>query len=95
MNRVTFTVGQPLFYPLALDHTAQVDEVRRKRVRIVYRSSKGRRIRFRTLTPGRLAAIAAAGPELFPIPFNPLQRGVRTPPKSRSYTLERSVTCPQ
>lgn len=86
MNRITFTVGQPLYYPLALDGTAQVDEVNRRRVRIVYRTVQGR-IRFRTLRPGRLAAIDAAGPALFPIEFNPLRRGVRTPPKSRTYPL--------
>lgn len=91
MNRITFTKGQPVYWPHAIDGMAQVDDLLRRRVRIVYRC-RGRRLCFRTLPADRLAAIDATAPPLFPLPFNPLKRGILPTVKPKTYCSTRKHT---
>lgn len=83
-GRITLRLGQAVAWPKAFEGIAQVAELRRTRVRLVY-LTKHRRTRHRTLSVAELAAIQARQPLLFDLPDNPFNRGVI--PKTKTYPL--------
>lgn len=85
---VTFTTGQPVRWPPAYMRTAQVDELRRTCVRLVYVTRRGR-LCFTVGNAARLAAVQepALGEEapLIQLTHNPLGRGAR--PRSKTFAI--------
>lgn len=89
MRTVTFRVGQTVRWPYAYLQVAQVDELRRTCVRLVYGTRRGH-TRYRVIPAADLAAIAeedgrrpGASP-LLPL-HNPLGRGVLA--RAKTYTI--------
>jgi hypothetical protein len=104
---VTFRVGQPVPWPYAPNQLAQVEELLRTNVVIVYRTRTGR-LRRPRVPAHHLASLVARDRDaggvnhspLLPIE-NPLGRGARKrektfpPPPKKKETLQRSEsTCP-
>jgi hypothetical protein len=78
---VTLRIGQAIEWPRAAGGIAQIQELRRLNVRIVYLCRNGR-VRYRLLR----AADAARRPLLFQLE-NPLNRGVVA--KSKTFRVQR------
>jgi hypothetical protein len=86
MTPITITLGQMVDWPPAPDRVAQVDELRRSCVRLVYRTKSGRLRR-----PIVRAARLAIGQTFLPGVTNAMNRGVL--PRSKQYPPPKSE-CP-
>lgn len=71
-------------WPRAGNGLAQVDELLRTRVRLVYRDPRGR-TRFRLIAAHRLARYQASWPLMFPEPDNLMGRGIVSPAPTRTF----------
>jgi hypothetical protein len=72
MKKLTLRLGQAVSWPHSPSGIAQVDELGRSRVRICYRTARGK-LRFARVAAGKLAA---QQPLLFDL-HNPLNRADR------------------
>jgi hypothetical protein len=81
---VTLSIGQAIPWPKAPGGIAQVCELRRRNVRIIYLTHRGRP-RFRILPAVNVARLMRAMPLMFEL-HNPFDRGVR--PQSKTYGVE-------
>ncbi len=81
-DRITFAKGDPVPWPPAPGGIAQIDDLRRTCVRLVYAARTGR-LRFPVVAAAEVARLAAADPVL-PM-ANPMGRGVVRPGRAREY----------
>jgi hypothetical protein len=72
---IIFAIGEPVPWHQAPGGIAQISDLLRCNVELLWRDERGR-IRRQRVNAARLAAMASAQPFLFPIDPNPYGRGV-------------------
>jgi len=83
MQSITLSLGQPVPWKPAADQIAQVCELRRRKVMLVYPCKNGL-MRFPVVKPQRIAEALSTNP-LIPM-HNPFNRAIRRP-KEKVYAL--------
>ena len=87
--RITLRQGQQVVWPRSPDGVAQVDELRRSRVTLLYR--RGLRVCRAIVSVRRLARIEATQPVLpgFELPVNYLDRGIRGDGRVKTFEVQQ------